>query len=262
MSLNGRQLGSGKADEPFEFEVTPLLGPRNELAVEVEATSDSGGLWGEVALEVRRTAFLRRVRAWTDGGRLHVAGEAVQRRDVVAEVLGEGAGLLGEQQLDVPQPFGGRARGAAGPAQLERAQHEVAHREGAVLDAALGDDQLAREVGQVVEARLELLDEGGIFLRLDDRAVLVLDVAHAVRGQSLVTLFHFAHGPLEGRRGVAGVIDDRQEQVRNLLIRAELDELRVHQDHAQLVRGKTVEKRADQPVHENGFSGARLSGSQ
>jgi hypothetical protein len=58
----------------FEHEITPLLSPRNELLVEVEAGID-GGLWGEVALEIRRTAFLRSVRISLSEGRLHVEGE-------------------------------------------------------------------------------------------------------------------------------------------------------------------------------------------
>jgi len=42
-----------------EFEVTPLLRPRNELVVEIDGDAECGGLPGEVALEVRCTAFLR-----------------------------------------------------------------------------------------------------------------------------------------------------------------------------------------------------------
>src|SRR5262245_62144083 len=58
--LNGQFLGRRDgALGPFEFEVTPLLQVRNELQVEVEAPDDSGGLWGDVALEIRRTAYLR-----------------------------------------------------------------------------------------------------------------------------------------------------------------------------------------------------------
>jgi beta-galactosidase/beta-glucuronidase len=37
----------------FEFEITKLLRERNELRVEIEGEADSGGLWGEVALEIR-----------------------------------------------------------------------------------------------------------------------------------------------------------------------------------------------------------------
>lgn len=45
-----------------EFEATPLLMRRNELVVEIDGDAEQGGLWGEVALEVRCTAFLRAVR--------------------------------------------------------------------------------------------------------------------------------------------------------------------------------------------------------
>ena len=63
--LNGRLLGRHEgALDPFEYEVTDLLKVRNELAVEVESPHDNGGLWGEVALEVRCPAFLRAMRVW------------------------------------------------------------------------------------------------------------------------------------------------------------------------------------------------------
>ncbi len=76
--LNGHFLGREDRPDGFEYEVTALLQPRNELAVEVTGPA-TGGLWGEVALEVRRTAFLRNVRARAelvgDVARLQVDGE-------------------------------------------------------------------------------------------------------------------------------------------------------------------------------------------
>jgi beta-galactosidase/beta-glucuronidase len=51
--LNSHHLGKHVGEGAFEFEVTKLLQPRNELVVEVESASTSGGLWGEVALEIR-----------------------------------------------------------------------------------------------------------------------------------------------------------------------------------------------------------------
>jgi hypothetical protein len=76
--LNGMPLGrQDRPGEPFEFEVTGLLEERNELVVEVEGPAGRGGLWGEVALEVRCTAFLRGVRVWAEGDELHAAGEVV-----------------------------------------------------------------------------------------------------------------------------------------------------------------------------------------
>jgi hypothetical protein len=78
VTLNGHRLGRHAGKGAFEFEITSLLKPRNELAVLVESPDSHGGLWGEVALEIRCPAFLRGVRArFVDGGRIHVEGEVV-----------------------------------------------------------------------------------------------------------------------------------------------------------------------------------------
>ncbi len=51
--LNGQSLGRhDAAQQPFEREVTGLLRDRNELQVEVEGP-ETGGIFGEVALEIR-----------------------------------------------------------------------------------------------------------------------------------------------------------------------------------------------------------------
>jgi hypothetical protein len=78
-SLNAEPLGERGPDEgPVEFEVTDRLRSRNELTVEVTAADGSGGLWGEVVLEVRCPAFLRGVQLHvTADGQLHAAGEIV-----------------------------------------------------------------------------------------------------------------------------------------------------------------------------------------
>jgi hypothetical protein len=83
--LNGQALGRQDQPGPFEFEVTSIIRLRNEMVVEVEAPDDSGGLWGEIALEVRCTAFLRHLRAWVssagEGAHIHVAGELIGTAD-------------------------------------------------------------------------------------------------------------------------------------------------------------------------------------
>ncbi len=81
IALNGTPLGRAEGAAPVEFDVTALLLPRNELIAEVEGPAESGGLWGEVALEVRCTAFLRDVRAWIGRAELHVAGTVVGSAD-------------------------------------------------------------------------------------------------------------------------------------------------------------------------------------
>lgn len=130
VSLNGEPLGEHEgAFDPFEFDITSLIRPANELVVEVdlpEARWDglenrptpqgrqrmirgsaacppaSGGLWGTVALEVRREAFLQSVRLWAtfQGPQptLHVAGEVAGKADRPLElyVLLDGRTVLYE----------------------------------------------------------------------------------------------------------------------------------------------------------------------
>jgi hypothetical protein len=78
--LNGVSLEVGVGPTPFEVEVTGLLQVRNELVLDVEGGPD-GGPWGEIALEVRRTAFLRDLSVESgqqgEGDSLIVTGTAV-----------------------------------------------------------------------------------------------------------------------------------------------------------------------------------------
>jgi hypothetical protein len=76
VSLNGTVLGVVEGEGGAEFEVTSLLQSRNDLAVDLEGP-EQGGLWGEVALEVRRTAYLRGVRLWREGTVVRATGEVV-----------------------------------------------------------------------------------------------------------------------------------------------------------------------------------------
>jgi hypothetical protein len=91
VSLNGVTLGAGeRPGESFEFEATALLRERNELVVEVTGAGPEAGLWGEVALEIRRTAFLRGVsfeaEVDADAVRLHARGEVVGSADGLLEL--------------------------------------------------------------------------------------------------------------------------------------------------------------------------------
>jgi hypothetical protein len=57
VALNGRELAVRQTG-PFALEATELLGQRNQLEVTIDAADYRAGLWGEVALEIRCTAFL------------------------------------------------------------------------------------------------------------------------------------------------------------------------------------------------------------
>jgi hypothetical protein len=91
VTLNGLLLGrQGRPGEKFEFEVTSLLRTRNELDLVVDPGGSAGASRGDVALEVRCSAYLRGVRWWiaTAGGirRLHIAGELVGTADRELEI--------------------------------------------------------------------------------------------------------------------------------------------------------------------------------
>ena len=89
LTLNGRLLGRQEtANQAFEFDVTGLLQTRNELTVVIETTDPRGGLWGEVAMEVRASAYLRNVQT-----RVEAEGEAVRIR-TEGEVVGTSSQLL------------------------------------------------------------------------------------------------------------------------------------------------------------------------
>jgi hypothetical protein len=108
--LNGQSLGEhGGAAAPLEFEITSLLKERNELVVEVEGSS-AGGLWGEVALEIRCQAFLRNLRIWatrdTAGVMVHAAGEVAGSCEQLLDLyVIVGRSPVGYQPVRAGEPF-------------------------------------------------------------------------------------------------------------------------------------------------------------
>lgn len=91
VSLNGQALGMGLSGA-FAFEVTPLLAARNRLEVLLDAAPDAG-LTGEVALEIRRDAFLHDVAAFIGpDGAVCVTGTVVGSSDRPLELYGQADG--------------------------------------------------------------------------------------------------------------------------------------------------------------------------
>lgn len=83
--VNGVPRLDGVGPGAWEVDVTGDLRERNELVVDVEGGVD-GGLPGEIALEVRATAYLRNVVAEANGGEWGVRGEVVGTADGLLEV--------------------------------------------------------------------------------------------------------------------------------------------------------------------------------
>lgn len=129
--LNGELLGQqDQANEPCEFEVTRLLRTRNELVVDVEAASGDGGLWGEVVLEIRCTAFLRGIQLWpieTAGTlRLRLSGQVVGLADRPLDlyVLVDGRSVL-YATVEAGQVFEATSDEIPGGPQIREARLEL-----------------------------------------------------------------------------------------------------------------------------------------
>jgi len=111
-SLNGQEIGSCEGTNgTFEHDVTALLQERNELAVEIHSADGNGGLWGEVTLLVRCTAWLAEVRC--EKGRVSgkVVGSADRPLDLY--ILVNGATIF--YTLARPTPQGERFETALPP---------------------------------------------------------------------------------------------------------------------------------------------------
>ena len=84
--------------------------------------------------------------------------------------------------------------------------------------------------------------------------VEVVDMAVAVCRQIVVPHLHLADDPLQCVRRLLRVRDDRRNEMRNALVRSQLDALRVDQHHAHLIWGGTHQNAGDQGVHAPAFA--------
>jgi hypothetical protein len=86
ITLNGQELSRGHTG-PFAYEVTSLLGQRNQLDVVIEAEREDDGLSGDVALEIRCTAYLESMAASADRtGGVMISGVVVGHADAPLEI--------------------------------------------------------------------------------------------------------------------------------------------------------------------------------
>ena len=102
-------------------------------------------------------------------------------------------------------------------------------------------------------------------LKFAARACLFIvrrQIAHArVRHQTVPT-HHLRHCPLKRARRLLGVGHDRDEQVRNAVINAELNHFGVDHDELDLFGLRLIEKRNDERVHTHRLTGAGRTGDE
>ena len=89
-----------------------------------------------------------------------------------------------------------------------------------------------------------------------EHRVVAGDVAHTDLGEQLVAHVHLAHGPVERVRRLLRVGDDLGEQVREVVVGAELDPLGVDEDEAHLVGRVAHQQRRDDRVDAAGLARA------
>jgi hypothetical protein len=104
IALNGQALGSGQGN--CEFEITPLLGLRNRLEMTLTVDAPAGAIWEEVALEVRRAAFLRATAQRTGPDSVVVSGVVVGPAGEALELYALLAGRCAHYQVIEPETAG------------------------------------------------------------------------------------------------------------------------------------------------------------
>ena len=117
--LNETSLAKGQSGS-FTFDVTRFLKHRNWLEVILGADSEQDGLWGEVALEIRCSAYLRDLSARRlNDGTVEVSGAVAGTCDRCLELYGLGDGAHVHYQLIDVRPEGAPFRFVVPP----RVQH-------------------------------------------------------------------------------------------------------------------------------------------
>ena len=90
-------------------------------------------------------------------------------------------------------------------------------------------------------------------------AIELIDIAHAERGKRLVPLFHLGRRPAQRVCRLLGVDDDGRQQMRDVLIHAELETLRVDHDQPHVIRRRAEENARHHRVDADGFTRAGRS---
>ena len=112
------------------------------------------------------------------------------------------------------------------------------------------DDEQIRILAKNAFASRRNLDRA-----LGDGTVVIVDVFEAERVQVVVAHVHLFDDPLQRLGRLLGVRDDGRDEVRDSLIRRELDALGVDENHANFGRCRFHEQRRDHRVDERRLTG-------
>ena len=132
----------------------------------------------------------------------------------------------------------------------------------------------ARHLGEAADGILHLIGSGHhqvrqfvdenddtrqrLFLRiLFAELIIAHHIAHVIVREELIAVEHLRHRPTERARRLARIGHDGHQQVRNAVIDAQLDLLRVDHEKLYLIGARVIEDADDHRVQANGLAGAR-----
>ena len=92
--------------------------------------------------------------------------------------------------------------------------------------------------------------------------VVVRNITNTHTIEQGITSFHFAETPLQGLEGFLWLCDYRGEQMWNIIVKLELDNLRVNKNHLYIFKASLIQNRKNQRVYTNRLSGTGCTGNQ
>ena len=130
------------------------------------------------------------------------------------------------------------------------------HQVGQLVD---NDDDLREHLILLGRSVLGLL---GLGLFRAHKVVIADQITHLMIREQLVAAFHLPDCPVERTGGLFRVGDDRDEQMRDAVVVAQLDHLRVYHNEADLLRRGLVEQRDQHGVDAHRLTGAGRTGDE
>src|ERR1019366_58970 len=109
-----------------------------------------------------------------------------------------------------------------------------------------------------ITRQLELCDRraGG------QRVVVAVDIAHAQLAHPEIPALHLLRRPQQRGRGLLRIDDDRNQQMRNVVVYRQFQHLGIDQNEAHIVGGRVEQNRRDHRVERNRLAGSGRSGDQ
>ena len=97
---------------------------------------------------------------------------------------------------------------------------------------------------------------------LPDIPIVLIKVPHAGGRERLVSLLHLMHGPPQRVRGQLRLHHHRRQQVRDVLIHAQLEAFRVDHDEPNILRRGPIQDAGQHRIHANALAGSRRPRNQ